>query len=195
MIKKYFLRFTLSGVILMLAPSLPAQNLAVKTNLLYDATATINAGFETGLSPKWTLDVSGNYNGWNMSSCGCRKWKHWMVQPEARYWFCERFNGHFLAMHALGGQYNLAKVHLPFGLYPGLRNNRYEGWYAGAGVGYGYQWVLNKRWNLEAEIGVGYVYTDYKTYRCSQCPKRTDKGHKNYLGPTKAALTLVYVIN
>ena len=118
-----------------------------------------------------------------------------MVQPEARYWFCERFNGHFLAMHALGGQYNMAKVHLPFGLYPGLRKNRYEGWFAGAGVGYGYQWVLNKRWNFEAEIGVGYVYTDYKTYRCSQCPKRTDRGHKNYLGPTKAALTLVYVIN
>ena len=55
MIKKYFLRFTLSGVILMLAPSLSAQNLAVKTNLLYDATATINAGFETGSVPNGRL--------------------------------------------------------------------------------------------------------------------------------------------
>ena len=102
MIKKYFLRFTLSGVILMLAPSLSAQNLAVKTNLLYDATATINAGFETGLSPKWTLDVSGNYNGWNMSSCGCRKWKHWMVQPEAplRRLVCRSGRGLWLSVGA-----------------------------------------------------------------------------------------------
>ena len=39
----------------MLAPSLSAQNLAVKTNLLYDATATINAGFETGSVPNGRL--------------------------------------------------------------------------------------------------------------------------------------------
>ena len=41
-----------------------AQKVAVKTNLLYDATSTINLGTEFGLSPKWTLDVSANYNPW-----------------------------------------------------------------------------------------------------------------------------------
>ena len=80
-----------------------AQNVAVKTNLLYDAAATINAGVEVGLAPKWTLDVSGNFNGWTMSDD--RKWKHWMIQPEARYWFCDRFAGHFLGIHAHGGQF------------------------------------------------------------------------------------------
>ena len=35
-----------------------AQKVALKTNLLYDATSTMNLGFEFGLSPKWTLDVS-----------------------------------------------------------------------------------------------------------------------------------------
>lgn len=34
-----------------------AQKVALKTNLLYDATSTMNLGFEFGLSPKWTLDV------------------------------------------------------------------------------------------------------------------------------------------
>ena len=38
--------------------SLSAQNWAVKTNLLYDASATVNLGTEIGLSPKWTLDLS-----------------------------------------------------------------------------------------------------------------------------------------
>ena len=40
------------------------QKFAVKSNLLYDVTATINLGVEMGLSKKWTLDLSGNYNGW-----------------------------------------------------------------------------------------------------------------------------------
>lgn len=47
----------------LICPAL-AQNAAVKTNLLYDATTTMNLGVEFGLSPKWTLDVSGNYNPW-----------------------------------------------------------------------------------------------------------------------------------
>ena len=37
-----------------------AQKVAVKTNLLYDATSTINLGVEFALTPKWTLDVAGN---------------------------------------------------------------------------------------------------------------------------------------
>lgn len=36
----------------------------VKTNLLYDATATINLGVETKLNQQWTLDLSVNYNPW-----------------------------------------------------------------------------------------------------------------------------------
>jgi hypothetical protein len=81
------------------------QQVAVKTNLVYDALLTVNLGVEVGLAPRWTLDVSGNYNGWTLSHD--RRWKHWLVQPEARYWFCDRFAGHFLGMHLLGGQYNI----------------------------------------------------------------------------------------
>lgn len=44
-----------------------SQTIAVKSNLLYDLTSSINAGIELGLSPHWTLDISGNYNGWTMS--------------------------------------------------------------------------------------------------------------------------------
>ena len=58
-----------------------AQKAAIKTNLLYDATTTFNLGAEFALSPKWTLDVSGNYNPWTFSNN--KKWKHWLVQPHA----------------------------------------------------------------------------------------------------------------
>ena len=57
------------------------QKFAVKSNLLYDATATINLGVEVGLAKKWSLDLSGNYNGWKFGDEA--RMKHWLVQPEA----------------------------------------------------------------------------------------------------------------
>ncbi len=194
--KKFLFRMAMVFVGMMLATQLQAQKVAVKTNLLYDATATINAGIEFGLAPKWTLDLSGNFNGWTMSHD--RKWKHWMAQPEARYWFCDRFAGHFLGFHALGGQYNVG--HLKNNIkflgtdFSKLSDSRYQGWFIGAGVAYGYAWVLNKHWNLEGEIGVGYVYTEFDRFNCKGCGKKVeeDKNH-HYFGPTKAAINLIYV--
>lgn len=151
-------------LMLFVSISLSAQDLAVKSNLLYDATATVNLGAEIGLAPKWTLDLSANYNGWTFNEN--KKWKHWMAQPEARYWFCERFNGHFLGAHLLGGQYNVGGIKLPFGIYKGLENHRYEGYYYGAGLVYGYQWLLGKRWSIEAALGLGYVRAHYDRYEC-----------------------------
>lgn len=43
------------------------REVALKSNLLYDAFATLNAGVETGLADRWTLDVSVNYNGWTLA--------------------------------------------------------------------------------------------------------------------------------
>ena len=37
-----------------------AQKVALKSNLLYDATTTMNLGLEFGLARKWTLDVPGS---------------------------------------------------------------------------------------------------------------------------------------
>ena len=173
-----------------------AQHVAVKTNLLYDATATINAGVEVGLAPKWTLDVSGNFNGWTMSDN--HKWKHWMVQPEARYWFCDRFAGHFLGFHAHGGQFNIGQLNNSFKFlgtdFSKLTDHRFQGWFAGGGIAYGYTWILGRHWNLEAEIGIGYSYTRYDKYECAGCGEQVeeDKTH-HYYGPTKAAINLVYV--
>ncbi len=195
-IRQRLLRTAMLALGLLFFSTLHAQKVAVKTNLLYDATATINAGIEFGLAPKWTLDISGNYNGWNMSHD--RKWKHWLVQPEARYWFCDRFAGHFLGFHALGGQYNVGNLNNGIKFlgtdFSQLSDHRYQGWFVGGGIAYGYDWVLSKHWNLEAEIGFGYAYTKYDKFNCAGCGKKTDTGKSHhYVGPTKAAINLVYV--
>lgn len=174
-----------------------AQNFAAKTNLLYDLTTTVNLGAEAGLSPRWSLEVSGNGNFWSFSDG--KRWKQWMVQPELRYWLCQRMGGHFFAAHLVGGQYNVGHVDLDFLSFLGnnfkeFKDYRHQGYFAGAGLAYGYAWLLGKHWNLEAEIGVGYVYTDYDVYECAGCGRKVDKNrHKNYVGPTKAAINLVYI--
>lgn len=173
-----------------------AQKVAAKTNFVYDATASINAGLELGLAPKWTLDVSGNFNNWNMSEG--RKWKHWFVQPELRYWLCDRFSGHFFGFHLFGGQYNIGGLDIDLKFlgtdFSKLKDHRYQGWFIGAGVAYGYTWILDKHWNLEAELGLGYGYTRFDRFECVGCGRKIEEDKKHhYVGPTKAAINLVYL--
>lgn len=188
------LRFYTLLVLIALCTSVKGQKVAVKTNLLYDVTATINAGVEVGLSPQWTFELSGNYNNWTMSHD--RKWKHWLIQPEARYWFCNRFIGHFIGFHAHGGKYNVGNLDNSINFLGTdlsmLSDSRYQGWFVGAGLAYGYSWVLSKHWNLEFELGIGYAYSRFDRYPCATCGERLDKGNHNYIGPTKAAVNLIY---
>lgn len=170
---------------------LVAQKITLKTNLLYDATATVNLGAEIGLASQWTLDVTGNYNAWNFSKG--RRWRHLMVQPEARYWFCERFNGHFIGLHAHWMKFNIGNVNMPFGLWDATRDNRFEGDLYGGGFTYGHQWLLGIHWNLEAALGIGYARVIYDRYPCKSCGRKLDSGKENYFGPTKAVISLVYL--
>lgn len=164
---------------------LPAY--AVKTNGLYWATTTPNIGVEFGLSEKLTLDVSANYNPWNLG--GNKKLKHWLVQPELRYWLCERFNGHFLGVHAHYAEYNVGGIKML-----GIERYRYEGNLYGGGISYGYHWILNKRWSLEATVGVGYAYLDYTKYNCGECGAKIKDDTRSYWGPTKAGINLIYIL-
>lgn len=172
-----------------------AQRVGVKTNLLYDALLSPTVGVEVGVAPKWSVDLSGTINAWSVNN---HRWKQWMVQPEGRYWFCQRFSGHFLGAHVLGGQFNFGNLDNNIKFlgtdFSKLSDERYQGWMAGAGIAYGYSWILSRHWNFEAEIGIGWVYSRYDVFRCANCGKkiREDESH-NYFGPTKAALNIIYV--
>ena len=195
MSKKIKLALTALLLVFVGMSSQAQRSVALKTNLLYDATATINLGLEAGLAPKWSLDISGNFNGWRIDD---QTWKHWMLQPEARYWFCDHFAGHFLGVHAIAGQFNWGHWKNGFDFlgtnFSDLKDHRAQGWGVGAGIAYGYSWILNKHWNFEAEIGIGFIHGWYDVYNCLTCAKKiaSDRQH-TYFGPTKAALNLVYV--
>ena len=103
-----------------------------------------------GLDPRTSWEVAGGYNPWTFGDN--RKLKFWTAQTEFRYWLRRRFAGHFFGLHVLYADYNAGGVKLF-----GMGDRRYEGFLYGAGLSYGYQWVVGRRWNSEAMRGVGYI--------------------------------------
>ncbi len=156
------------------------QKVAVKTNLAYWATTTMNIGGEFALAPRQTLAATISYNPFYFRKN--KQIMHWAVQPEWRYWPCRRLMGHFIGIHVHGGKYN-----------GGLKKYRYDGWFAGGGISYGYQWIIGKHWNLETGLGLGYAYLDYDKYLRQKCGKYIDSRHRNYWGPTKLSISLMYL--
>lgn len=186
--KKVFLLLALSAGSL----AMHGQIIGVKTDVLSDALLlSPNLGVEVSVGPRLTLDLTAHYN--PFSTGDTKRWKHWMVRPELRYWLCQPFSGHFFGVHAFGGEYNVANKKFLFGVYD-IKEMRSEGWGAGAGLTYGYHWIVAPRWGVEASIGVGGAYTKYNQYSCTHCGEKLGSDHKWYLGPTKASVSLIYMI-
>lgn len=169
-----------------------AQKVAVKTNLAHWAVGVSpNLALEFALGQKMTLEIGGGLNRWVFSEN--KKVKHWLVQPELRYWFCESFNGHFIGLHGHGGEFNVGNFDIPIGRLDVFDDKRYEGYFYGGGLSYGYQWVLSKRWSLEMGLGAGYAHIDYDKFDGpNYCGEKLDEGKENYWGITKVALSFIY---
>ncbi len=199
--KKLILLITVA-VAGLLSTELHAQ-FALKTNLLYGATTTPNLGAEYGFNTKNSVNLVYGLNPWSFSSesKGTRQVKHWVVMPEYRRWHCSVFNGSFIGIHAMGGQFNAGNVDLwlPGGFFDGdnlikgANDKRYEGNFVGLGFTYGYQFVLSRHWNIEMEIGAGYNYVWYDRFRCGECGAKEGNGHTNYVGITKVGLSILYI--
>lgn len=190
---KIILKFFL--VILALATSLSfsyAQKVAIKNNLLYDATVTPNLALEIAMSRKMTLEMAAGLNFFDFSNN--KKIKHFLVQPELRWWTCDVFNGHFFGLHGHGAQFNVGGWDIPVGRLDTFKNRRYEGYLLGGGISWGYQWVMSPRWNFEVNLGGGYARIDYTEYCGKKCGSPIKEGKYNYWGVTRAGLSLVYFI-
>ena len=196
-------------IVLLLVITLPgktfAQKVGLKTNVLYWATTTPNIGVEVKVAPRFTLNLEGGYNPWTLNDDVevNKKIKHFLVSPEARYWFCEAFNGHFLGLNGNYTQFNIGAIDTPKIFYSLTKSSgfkgidestRNEGCAAGAGITYGYQWILGRRLNLEATIGLGYWYTEYNRYANRKCGIFQQELNHHLFGITKCGLSFIYLI-
>lgn len=111
------------------------QDFALKTNGLYWATTTLNMGVEKAISNQVTLEADVAYNPWTFRED--KKMHLLLVQPEMKYWLCEKYEGHFVGIHLHGAQF-----------YGGFGSKLYDGYLAGGGVTYGYDWILSPHCNL-----------------------------------------------
>ncbi len=169
-------------------PYLPQS--ALKTNVLYLGSSTLNVSFEFGLGRRWTADLSTGYNPFRLQKESTNQL--WFVQPEFRYWFCQRFERHFLGVHGLYGAYNMGQFDF---LTSTFREHRYKGSALGAGISWGYHLPMGGgRWAWEFSLGGGYVWLDYDKYACYECDELEASRDRHYLGPTRAAVSLVFMI-
>ncbi|MCD8269432.1 MAG: DUF3575 domain-containing protein [Parabacteroides sp.] len=174
--------------ILCLPTCLHSQKTALKTNILFWATTTPNAGVETGITPRITLDIWGAYNVWKFSND--MKLNLYLIQPEVRYWFCRNYEGHFVGVHGHYGHFNIGQI--PF--VSGLKDYVLRGDLYGGGITYSYHWALGNRWGLEAMIGGGYAQMTYTKYRCAECAEPVGSFTRSYIGPTRIGFSIVYFL-
>jgi len=190
-------------LLLTIAGSGYAQKAAIKTNALYWATATPNLGVEFALGERWTVEVAGGYNPWTFDKDENLKAKHYLISPEVRYWFCESFNGHFLGINGNYTRFNISGMPIPGMFYDltdkefgpkNLDDARIDGWAAGAGITYGYQFLMSSRWNLELTLGLGWWYTEYDQFESRKCGMFQQAVGKHAIGLTSLGVSFIYLI-
>ncbi len=162
-------------------PTVSAQKVVLKSNLLYWGTLSPNLGTELRLSRHFTLNLEAAANPFEF---GDKKLQMLTFTPEVRYWFAARPQAHyFVGAMVLGSIYD---IH--------YKDITHKGDALGAGLTFGYSFVLSKRLSLEATIGGGLLhYREIKNHD-GQPMSVLPNNKKTILAPLKAGLTLAYIL-
>ena len=167
------------------------ENFAVRNNFIYDISGTLNLGADVRVSPHWTVGLNAGYRPWPTDDKTTRKWKHFLIAPELRYWTDSTFHRSYWGTNIFYSHYNVGHVTFPFGLYKTVRDHRVQGDLIGIGAFYGRSWRLNRYFRLEGELGLGIGYTWAKKYECAHCGAYEGRQNKPFLIP-KLTLNVVY---
>ena len=160
-------------------------HLAVKTNLLFLAAATANAGVEVELWPHGTLDIPVWYSPYDITPT--RKLRLLATQPELRWWPGQVMQGHFIGLHTHVVGFNVAVNDK--GRY---QDPNHALWGMGLSYGYALSWGKQKQWGVEFNIGVGFAEYDYDVYQNRKDGQLFRSGSDFYWGVTRAGISLSY---
>lgn len=159
-----------------------AQLAGVRTNALGWAALSPNIGAEIAFAKKWSAGIDATCNPFTWPEG--RSSKFWQVQPEVRFWPRHKFAGHVFGIHGQYGQYDWARTDI-----------RYNGYYYGGGVSYGYALMLREQLNLEFYAGFGYNRMEHRNrYDRRDADICFGPGHYNWWGITQAGVRLTYFI-
>lgn len=204
-LKMHFLTkiiITVSLLLSLITTRAGAQTLALRTNLLYDATLSPNLGAEVRLGSSWSAGINVGLNAWDIDKAKNKKWRHVLVAPNIRHYFGQKtdslyrysLSGHYMEIDALYSHFNVGNTKIPFGLYSAIKDRRLQGDLLALGSKYGYSWILARDWRIEAEAGVAIGYAWFKEYDCDHCGTYYGKGDRIFLLP-QLGINVVYIIN
>ena len=209
-------RSTLTAVILTLmtfvgVEKAGAQKLALRNNLLYDATLTPNIGAELRIDSAWTAGVNIGLNAWDIDKSKNKKWRHLLIAPNVRRYFghksdkpadrslwgipvdsCRKVS--YLELDAIYSHFNVGNTKIPFGLYKSIQDRRLQGDLFALGAKYGYSWILARDWSIDAEAGIAVGYAWFKEYECPTCGQFIGNDCRIFLLP-QLGINVVYIIN
>ena len=166
--------------------------LALKTNLLFDLAMAPNIELEIPLGKHWSVSAEWMFPWWMFKN---DKYCFEVLSGglEGRYWpgnrkKCRALTGHFFGFYAGGGLYDLQ-----------WDRDGYQGeFYIASGISYGYALPIGRNLNLEFSIGIGLLRTDYEHYHTLdnyQTLLWQDSGRYTWIGPTKAKISFVWLLN
>ena len=70
-----------------------SQKVAVRLNALPATDGAFGAGVSYGIGNKSTVELAGSLRPWKRSEMYVNR--YWLIQPEYKYWTCQKFNGFF----------------------------------------------------------------------------------------------------
>ena len=169
--------------------------MAVRTNFIAPAQ---NIGIEIPIGERWSIAMEHWYP-WFVSKNNrwCTEQMAWFL--EGRYWLpgkkyawtdTQKLMGHAFGIYLSGGYYDYQ-----------VKTHGKQGEYANVGVDYTFSLpIAQHRLRLEFNIGVGFIYNQYRPYKPSSDFEDLikDPGIKyktsNFFGPTRGGVSLIVPI-
>lgn len=162
--------------------------LAFKTNLVYDGLVIPNIGAEIGIAKGFV--ISGNYqNIWLRDEDWTRWYRIEGFDAGLKWYFNKErrpFKGHHLELYGQMLTWDIT--------YDG-KGYMADRWTYGGGIGYGYALPIGRRFNLDFEIGVGYLSGEMHRYIPQDGHRVWQSLEKfEWVGPTRVGITLQWLV-
>lgn len=194
LVKNIFV-FVVMLISLMSSQKVAAQKVALRNNLLYDATLTPNLGADIRLDSIWTVGAIVGLNAWDIDKDKNKKWRHLLIEPNVRRWLNRSpFSKSYLEGDLIYSHFNVGNTTIPFSLYDAVKEKRLQGDLFALGGKFGYSWILARTWRVEAEAGLAIGYAWFKEYDCPTCGTYLGEGDRIFLLP-QLGINVVYIIN
>ncbi len=176
----------------------PSSILAFKTNLLADAVLIPNIGIEFYLGEGWSIAANWHYAWWHSDRIHWY-WRTYGGDLTVRKYFGNREKNRLLRGHHLGlyGQIHTYDFELGGkGIMGGIPGGTiFDKFHYGGGIEYGYSHPISKRLNIDFALGLGYIVGEYREYiPVDQCYVWQATKNRHYFGPTKAEISLVWLM-